>query len=250
MQSLHEKRREGIPRELQQALDASPASTRLSAYGAKRAQEPGHSGPLEIATIGDLGAILQIVSLYPDNAPQAKNKGFLRGRFSPQEYEQLVEDGCVRVIRENDKTAGFISVIPWSHSLIGPERMVTGLRIGPIGCHWTKDDYSTVVKRGNISYIAEAAAHPSAPHAGAQLIRGLMQLRTENPENYLVTTCSEAPVVNLHSASLVQSLGFERIGFVWLPLRPMSVGPYPGKIRLVTPFQSGIWCMKPLNSGV
>ncbi len=238
-----------LPQNLQLALEsAHPAARFLARFERVSEGRFVNQVHLEPAVSQDLDSIIRLVSTYPDNDERAQNRGFLRGRFTAKEYLQLIDDGCIRVVRENEKVKGFISVLPWSHELIGPERFVTKVRFGPIGCHWTGDDYSAVVKKGSITYIAEAAVATDASGAAAHLIRALPQLRAESPDNYLVTTCSEAPIANLHAATLVQRLGFERIGYVWLPFRPMSVGPYPGKIKLVAPFQSGIWCMKPLNS--
>lgn len=201
----------------------------------------------ELANVADIEAITKIVSSYPDNHEHAQSRGFLRGRFDRDEYLQLIQDRCIRKITDGKRLVGFASVLPWAHKLISAERGITKFRIASIGCHWIEYNYSPVIKAGNISYIAEVAVDPKFPNAGARLIKLLPSLRAEYPQNYLVTTCSEVPVPNIHSATLVQRLGFERIGYVSLPFRLMNVGQYPGKIKLVVPFQSGIWSMKPLN---
>lgn len=237
-----------LPTRLSDALATIKPAKAYIARSEEQKTKPEGIAKSEAAQARDLSAILKIVESYPDNHNLAQTHGFLRGRFSPKEYEQMIKDGCIRVLRENEIVTGFISIFPWAHPLIEAERRAANLKIGPIGRHWIGEDYSPTVKRGNITYIAEAGVDPEVEGAGARLIRGLSGLRQEFPENYIVTTCSEKPISNLHSAMLVKKLGFERIGYVWLPFRPMNVGPYPGSIHIVTPFQSGIWALRPLVS--
>jgi len=202
--------------------------------------------PLERAKVSDLFSMIRILKCWPDDHPQAQSRGFLRPRFSPDEYRQLIGDGCIRVIRDGEKIIGFINVLPWAHPLISQERLAAK----SFFCHWTGKDYSAALKNGNITYFAEIAADPFVAYSGSRLLRTLGTIRAETPNNYLVGTYSQAPIANVHSAEQLRRCGFELIGYVKLPFRPMKVGPYPGRIGIVSPFQSNIVCMQPLNSDV
>jgi hypothetical protein len=242
-----EKSEPRLPEAIKVAMSVEP-STRLGVTLPRSEERLGKSAALELATETDLEGITTLVSKFPDTSSQATEKGFLRGRFTPEEYKKLIDDKCLYVVRENNQVVAFASVLPWNHSMLALERAVVTLKLGPLKiqlCRWTGKDYADVVESKPILYIADAAVSPDAPHAVSKLIDGLYKLRSENPNTYIVTTCSEAPLPNAHSAQFVKRIGFERVGYAWLPARPMSVGAYPGKTQIVSPFQSGIWLLEP-----
>lgn len=244
---IAEKSELRLPEAIKGAISVEP-STLLNVTLPRREEQQRKSVGIELATESDLEDIVKLVSKFPDNSETAIEKGFLRGRFTPEEYKKLIDDRCLYVVRENNQAVAFASVLPWDHSMLALERAVVTLKLGPVKiqlCRWTGKDYANIVESKPILYIADAAVSPDAPHAVSRLIDGLYKLRSENPNTYIVTTCSEAPLPNAHSAQFVKRIGFERVGYVWLPARPMSVGVYPGKIKIVSPFQSGIWLLEP-----
>ncbi|RIL08976.1 MAG: hypothetical protein DCC75_07605 [Proteobacteria bacterium] len=204
---------------------------------------------LERARPKDLDQVLAIIEGFPDNAPDASRTGFLRARFSTEQYASLIDERHLWVAREGNSVVAFASALPWNHRLLSQERLVVGIDLGPLKirlCTWIAQDYSSLVKSGQVIYIAEAAARPDISSAGAHLIKGFPRFRAEYKDSYLVATCSEAPIANLHIAQLVQRLGFQRIGYVRLPLRPFPAKDFPW-VRFLSPFQSGIWLMKPVG---
>ena len=244
---IAETREPRIPVEIKLAI-AVDKSPRLDLTLPRSEEHQLKTSEIEFANKEDLAGITTLVSQFPDNSVQAGEKGFLRSRFTPAEYQKLIDDKCLYVVRDKNQVVAFASVLPWNHPLLAPERASVNLKVGPLKiqlCRWTNKDYSTVVESQPILYIADAAVAPNAPHAVSKLIDGLYRLKAQNPNSYIVTTCSEAPLPNTHSAQFVKRLGFERVGYVWLPARPVSVGPYPGKTKIVSPFQSGIWLLEP-----
>jgi hypothetical protein len=236
-----------LPEAIKSAIEVKK-STRLDLTLPRSEEHQLKTSEIKFASKEDLNGITTLVSQFPDNSIQASEKGFLRGRFSPAEYQKLIDDKCLYVVRDKNQVVAFASVLPWNHHLLAPERASVNLKVGPLKiqlCRWTKKDYSAVVESQPILYIADAAVSPNAPHAVSKLIDGLYSLRAQNPSSYIVTTCSEAPLPNTHSTQFVKRLGFERVGYVWLPARPVSIGPYPGKTKIVSPFQSGIWLLEP-----
>ncbi|MGE3756516.1 MAG: hypothetical protein AB7H97_02105 [Pseudobdellovibrionaceae bacterium] len=241
-----------LPKEIGEAISVESSSrldVTLPSY-AGRASEPT---AIDLATERDLNSIVALISKFPDTAQSASEKGFLRGRFTREEYRKLIKDKCLHVVHENGEVVAFASVLPWNHQMLSLERAVVSLKIGPLKiqlCRWTSKDYANIVESEPILYIADAAVSPESPHAVVKLIDGLAKLRSQNPNSYIVTTSSEAPLPNAHSAQFLKRIGFERIGYVWLPARPMSVGEYPGRTKIIFPFQSGIWVIEPEKVGV
>lgn len=249
------RRRQEMPPALAAALAAVPPNGAVLAHFGKRLRNPDGTrtpSPPEsgVAVPGDLPAILRIASSLPDTAPEAESHGFLRARFSPRQYQRLIEDGCIRVARAQGEVVGFAAVIPWRHPLISLERAAIRWGAGPLHLgfvHWTGADFSPLARTVAPLYIAEVAIAPDHPHAAQRLLRVLLNLYGEYPEAYFLSACSEIPKVNVRPALLYHRLGLQRVGCVRLPFRLLRSGPYPGRWSVVAPSQTGIWLKTPLR---
>ena len=251
------RRRQEMPPALASALEAVPPNRIFFAQYGKRLRNRDRTQrppPPEsrVAVPGDLPAILRIASSLPDNAPEAERNGFLRARFSRRQYRRLIGDGCVRVARIQGEVVGFASVIPWRHPLITRERAAIRWGAGPVHLgfvDWTGEDFSQLARTGNLMYIAEVAIAPDHPHAAQRMLRVLLNLYGEYSEAHFLSACSEIPKVNVRPALLYHRLGLQRVGCVRLPFRLVRSGPYPGRLSVVAPSQSGIWLKTPLRKG-
>lgn len=249
------RRRHEMPPALTSALAAVPPNrTFLAQYGKRLRTRNGTpmSCPQESgkADLRDLPAILRIASLLPDTAPEAEINGFLRARFGPRQYRRLIGDGCVRVARSQGEVVGFASIIPWRHPLIALERAAIQWGAGPCHLgfvHWTGADFSRLARTANLIYIAEVAIAPDQPHAASRMLRVLLKSYGEYPEAHFLSACSEIPQMNARAAVLFHRLGLQRVGCVRLPFRLVRSGPYPGRVSVVAPSQSGIWLRTPLR---
>lgn len=240
--------RHELPPALASALATDPPNGAILAHYGKRTRAPDRTG---MAVPGDLPALLRIASSLPDTVPEAETNGFLRARFSPRQYRRLIEDGCIRVARNQGEVVGFAAIIPWRHPLITLERAATQWGAGPLHLgfvHWTGTDFSPLARAGNLMYIAEVAIAPGQPRAAQRLLRVLLNLYGEYPEAHFLSACSEIPKVNVRPARLYHRLGLQRVGCVRLPFRFIKIGPYPGRWSVVAPSQSGIWLKTPLRN--
>ncbi|NCA83006.1 MAG: hypothetical protein EOM72_09720 [Opitutae bacterium] len=248
-------RRHEMPPALTSALAAVEPNTAILERCAMALRDPGRTVPLarsgsEVAAPRDLPEILRIAASLPDTDPEAGSNGFLRARFSPRQYRRLIADGCIRVARVRDDILGFASIIPWRHEYLAVERASVDLKIGPVHLgfmNYSGEDFTRASLTGDIIYLAEVAMTPGTPHATPQLLRMLLRLYTEFPDSCFLSACGEIPKLNLRPALPYHRLGFTRIGCIRVPFRFVRSGPYPGRLSVVAPSQSGIWLKTPLR---
>lgn len=175
-----------------------------------------------VADVPDISSILSALGMDRDDASQ---NGFLRARYSYEDYERFAANGNFILATLPGRTVGFCLAFPWDSPEIDlVRRLVREVR-------WTEVDYSSPAHPiyENAIYIAEVGRDPAL--MGQEIGKRLYtELFTRFPRSNLIAAAVEEPRLNEAAKKFHLELGFKRVG-------TFATAEFYG----LSPYQSGIY---------
>jgi len=147
--------------------------------------------------------IFSLVASLDIARPEAAQQGFLRSRYSKDEFRRFMDQGYVTVASLHGKLVTFLVAIPWaSDDLTLEHQLVSAVT-------WTGQSYSDATDPvyQDAIYIAQIGVDPALTRKGIRKhLYG--DLIARHLKSHLISAVIEQPTLNVVSATFHIALGF------------------------------------------
>jgi hypothetical protein len=151
----------------------------------------------------DIPEIFSLVASLDIARPETAQQGFLRSRYSKDEFRRFMDQGYVTVASLHGKLVTFLVAIPWaSDDLTLEHQLVSAVT-------WTGQSYSDATDPvyQDAIYIAQIGVDPALTRKGIRKhLYG--DLIARHLKSHLISAVIEQPTLNVVSATFHIALGF------------------------------------------